>query len=230
MKLKNPSCLFIVAILFTVFISGCGTAQYEALRKKFVREKKKTIEVPRILAEPVRRQNQEYYKEHFLYWKTWQETLVYNLGGNRKRELQALKESRRHLASLPKYLEDEYSDKLLSHLEEFDKLTEDLEKNPLSDTRSSILARDLDRLGLRIEREFSYSTIKDHMKQGSSRVDLTPYLDTSESNETYGVNENATAGQRGAPAQSGTVNSRENTENGEIIPNKQAPSAEPKIG
>lgn len=172
---KPAPMIFLIACL--VFMTGCNYTQFDQFTKKFIRQKKKVEKPTQFLEEPVSRSYDQYYREHYLYWKTWNETLVRNIGGNRKRELEALREARRHLASLPKYLEDEYTNQLLGLIEQFDALGRDVKDRRLTKMSAHPLGRRIEQLGRRINSTFSYDEMKEHLRKGPSRIDITPYLD-----------------------------------------------------
>ncbi|MBI4431595.1 MAG: hypothetical protein HY587_07795 [Candidatus Omnitrophica bacterium] len=170
-----PATISIGMIILCLIISGCASTQFEQLKKKLIRQKKEKIQPVRFLDEPVRRKNSEYYKEHFLYFHTWNDTLIEFLGKNRKREIQAVREAERHLISLPKYLEPEYSEKLQALAADYQSLTAPLHVNSLPRSRESLVVKGLRRLETRVRRDFAFSEIKDHLLPDPTRIDLSAY-------------------------------------------------------
>jgi hypothetical protein len=77
--------LYGVLALCVLAVSGC-----ETLPKKFIRQKPKPAHTASVVyvdqgAFQKKYSNEYYYKTHFTLWKTWQDELLLNLGGNSKK-------------------------------------------------------------------------------------------------------------------------------------------------
>lgn len=175
-------------IVLCVVLCGCASSQFDQLKRKLIRQKKEKIKPVQFLEEPIPRKNSEYYEEHILYFKTWNDTLIEFLGKNRKREVQAAREADRHLAQLPKYLEPEYADKLQAIVSNYEKLIAPLTVKSLPTSSNSMVAQELNRLQLRVQRDFSFKEAKSHLLPDKTRIDLSAYQD--DTSVTEPTNEN----------------------------------------
>ena len=63
--------------------------------------------LPRFQIETIHAPYPARYKERFNYWRSWHRELIQHLGKNVKRERRDLKETRRHLEALAKYVKEE---------------------------------------------------------------------------------------------------------------------------
>ena len=169
--------LLLAITVLSIVVCGCASSQFDQLKRKLIRQKKEKIKPVQFLEEPVRRKNREYYEEHILYFKTWNDTLIEFLGKNRKREVQSAREAERHLSQLPKYLEPEYADKLQAIVLDYETLVAPLKMKSLPTSRNSIVAQELNRLQLRVHRNFSFKEVKDHLLPDATRIDLSAYQD-----------------------------------------------------
>ncbi len=181
-------------------VSGCANAQFEQLKKKFIHQKKEKLKPIQFLEEPVLRKNSEYYEEHILYFKTWNDTLIEFLGKNRKREVQAAREAQRHLSALPKYLEPEYADKLQAIISDYEKVASPITVKTPPSSRYSRVTQELNRLQLRVQRDFSFKEVKNHLLPDKTRIDLSAYQDDTSVTEPANENiEEASAQPENAP-------------------------------
>jgi hypothetical protein len=161
--------------LWSLLAAALGVSGCADLERKFVRKKPSSAGQPLFGVEPERLSHEQYYRQRYLYWQSWHAELVKDLGGNQKRVAQDLLEARRHLAALPKYLEDPKASELRPHIDQFSDLTEALLARRLSPVENGMMARRLERLQRRIERGFSPSDVKPFLKPDSSPIDLSPY-------------------------------------------------------
>ena len=132
---------------------------------------------PLINIEPERRPHAELYREHFRYWKVWHEEILRDLRGNPKRLQRDLKESRRHLSSLERYLVPEKGEVIRSFVAEFDGIKGELESDPLSPSRPNpgIIERRLESLGLRISNSLTFKEMKNFLRPDPLPFDMTRY-------------------------------------------------------
>ncbi len=201
---------FIASALCGVYICslvcGCANAQFDQLKKKLIRQKKEKLKPVQFLEEPVPRKNSEYYEEHILYFKTWNDTLIEFLGKNRKREVQAAREAERHLSALPKYLEPEYADKLQVIVSDYEKIAAPITVKTLPSSRHSSIARELNRLQLRVQRGFSFKEVKDYLRPDKTHIDLSAYQDDTPVPEPANENIEETSAQpENAPEEGATA-------------------------
>lgn len=155
-------------------LSGCADLQQKIVRKK------KTPPKPTFFTEPVRLTNEESYRQRFMFWKSWQTELTKNLGGNHKKEVQSVLEARRHLAALPRYVEDEKGAEMAPFTEALDTLTRPLLKDRLSVMENAALSRRLEKLRLRVEKRFSPKKMKPFLKPDLPAIDLSAYGEEEE--------------------------------------------------
>jgi len=169
-------CLRLTAygLLLTAFcFSGCSTDwQRKFIRKKAEKPKEAQFAVESFKSRPY----EDLYKEHFNYWKNWHRQLIQDLGSNRKREIQDVREARRHLAGLDKYLVDEKAAEVPVLVERFDELTQPVIDAKLSAINRNLLGRRLEALKLEIERTLHYEKMQDYLLPTPIPVNLEDYV------------------------------------------------------
>ena len=139
-RFLSPAFLGIAFLILTVFVSaGCS----KEWQDKFVRKKKEEIKPAQFEITQPHRPYEELYKEHFNFWKNWHRQLIQDLGTNRKRERQDMRETRRHLEALQKYLHEDQAAIARGYLERFDRVTERLKRWRVSEIDYSISEEDL---------------------------------------------------------------------------------------
>ncbi len=151
----------VVMIFFLILsLSGC-----ETLPKKFIRKKPKPEHTPSVVyieQGPYQKKfsNEYYYKTHFTLWKTWQDEILSNLGGNSKKVTRAMEEGYSHLDQMNRYLKPGKQTELKPLLDET-KQTMDKYKSG-NDSRSAVLSMksDFERLKRLISNDFYYDKVK----------------------------------------------------------------------
>jgi hypothetical protein len=157
--------LFILILLFCVSLqlSGCT-----ALQRKFTRKKKKPkLRIPayKPIKEYDRRPTPELYKKHFVYWKTWQSSLIQTIGESKKRDIRAIKEIIGNLKDLKSMLTSEKAAELQSHIDKIVLLEERVSRRSLTKYDKDSVVRVLEKQERQIERSFRYDKIKDYLKE-----------------------------------------------------------------
>jgi len=153
-------------------LGGCSYEwQRKFIRQTKVREKK----IPRFDVYQEQRAFPELYREHFTYWKSWHRDLIENLGRNRKKDMRNLKEARRQLESLAKYLQQEKVEVVKSVIISFDKLTKALKSNSGIPVNYPVLQKRLEFLQSRIERNLRIKKVKDYFLPTPAPIDMEAY-------------------------------------------------------
>lgn len=144
-------------LLSLLLLTGCGS-DWE---KKLIRKRVKPPRPALFQVETVSRPYAELYREHFGYWKSWNDELIQNLGKNAKRERRAIVETRRHLAILPKYLKEEKAAEARAVVEKFDLVTRPLFRLRLSAGDYTLVERGLNGLESRADSRLHPKKVKD---------------------------------------------------------------------
>lgn len=162
-------CLLLSAYLF----AGCGTNW----QQKFIRRKPKEARPAKFEVKTVvpQRLYPELYKEHFIYWRNWHRQLLEDLEGNSKRRREDMRETRRHLVILEKYLMEAQARKVRPLVEQLDQLLEPVKSGRLSSSDYGILRRRLEALQLEIERTLHYQKMKKFLLPTPVLLDMTAY-------------------------------------------------------
>jgi len=158
---KFTQCLAIT--LLCVAVTGCGPQW----KRKFVRKSaQKTPEQAYIY------EQQEYrsepagvlYKNHFIFWRAWQEELVNKLGGNKVADLRSFEEALKHLGDMKSHLSPEKAAELDPYLSRIDALRNDYKADNYDVVRSRQMRDELNRIMLRIDKAFRSSRVKDYIR------------------------------------------------------------------
>ena len=153
--------LYLFAAFFLILsLSGC-----ETLPRKFIRKKPKPEHTPSVVyiekgAYQKKFSNEYYYKTHFTLWKTWEDEILSNLGGNSKKVSRAMEEGYSHLDQMSRYLKPEKQAALKPFLEETKRMLDRYRNG--NDSRSAILSmkNDFERLKRLISNDFYYDKVK----------------------------------------------------------------------
>lgn len=143
-----------------------------------MRQKKAKEPSPaRFAVEETQRPYPELYREHFIFWRSWHGQLIQDLNTNHKKELQDMREARRHLIYLEKYLKEDQAKMVRELTERFDQLTAVLKRPRLSDGDYTLLGRRLDALHRRIDRSLHYKDMKPYLLPTPVSMDMQAYED-----------------------------------------------------
>ena len=147
-------------VLCVMALAGC-----ETLPKKFIRKKPKPEHTPSVVyveqgTYQKKFSNEYYYKTHFTLWKTWQDEVMLNLGGNSKKMARAAEEAYSHLEQMNRYLKPEKQADLKPLLDESKRYMDRFDS--ASDSRTAVMAMksDLETLRRRISNDFYYDKVK----------------------------------------------------------------------
>jgi hypothetical protein len=172
MKLQNRISVIKILVLYCgLWAVVSGLCACEGFARKFVRkpkpQDKKEEEIVLVPQEYKAEElnNEELYRQYFLYWKSWQDELIDNLserGLNHKKQIDCLKEALGNLMKLRDLLEAEKQKLLDNYINEMNNLRADISKDLYENfiVNNLMRARQLKR---NIQRDFSFSKIKAHI-------------------------------------------------------------------
>ena len=159
-----------LAVLLVTELTGCATVQ-----RKFTRKKKepKHIAAAVYLEEgPYQKKysNDYYYKTHFTLWKTWQDELLNQLGGNSKKVARCAQEAYGNLVEINRYLIPEKQAELKPYLDSMTKISQQLEDGTISQSEEGGVKVELEKIKRVVSNNFYFEKVKD--KLVSETVDL----------------------------------------------------------
>ena len=147
-------------VLCVLAVSGCAS-----LPKKFIRKKPKPEHTPSVVyveQGPYQKKysNEYYYKTHYTLWKTWQDEILSNLGGNAKKVSRSSEEAYSHLEQMGRYLKPEKQAELKPLIDELGRYMHRFQEG--RDSRPALMAlkSDLDTLRRRVNNDFYYDKVK----------------------------------------------------------------------
>jgi len=155
--------LIATALILTVALQLTGC---EALQRKFTRKKKREPLKPRFYqaGESETRPHLELYIVHYTYWKSWHSEITTGSTDNAKRNIMACNEMVSHLEDMKKHLLEEKAKELDGYIGRVREITGDMKRSNFSVMRFGYLKQELSKTGARIERNFYYKKVKEHMK------------------------------------------------------------------
>ena len=145
---------FLIAMLSLT--SGCYN-----IRKKFIRKKKQSKEIPVYVnfkdysAKPSR----GYYVNYYLFVRGWLEELIDALkkGISYKRQKRAINEAIMNLEQITTFYNVEGKEKIYPFYEELQGFRKTIQSSPnMSDTKRNSLTRKIERFKRRFEKDFNY--------------------------------------------------------------------------
>lgn len=119
--------------------------------------------------------NEDYYKQHYTFWRGWQEELSRELGGNRKRVINTILEIERHLTAMSNYLIEEEAQPLRMMIQRFREITAPIKKGDLNSIEIERTRRRLEIFGLEAQKNFAPSKVKGVLLPTPPPVDMTEY-------------------------------------------------------
>jgi len=146
-----------------MMLAGCGPQ----FKKKFVRKKAEKNPEQVFAYDPQQYQrepNDVLYKKHFIFWKAWQEELIYKLGTNRAGDLRNFQEALKHLDDMKSCLSSEKASELDTHTQALRSFYENYKARDFDVIRSRQMRQDLDRLMLKIDKIFRYNKVKEYIR------------------------------------------------------------------
>ncbi|OGX17096.1 MAG: hypothetical protein A3K83_01935 [Omnitrophica WOR_2 bacterium RBG_13_44_8b] len=167
-SLKLRAISLLISFPLIISLTGC-----EAFVRKFTRKSKKE-NLPReemVLApevyDSVQMSNEELYRQYFLFWKSWHDELINSLSfqGNRKKQIECVKESLKNLTSLRELLNEEKQKQLDVYIKELDTLKGSIEGDWYSNNFAAN-SYTAERLKTNILRNFSFKKISKDISYG----------------------------------------------------------------
>ena len=144
-------------------LAGCASVQ-----KKFTRKKKEpTHTAATVYFEegPYQKKysNAYYYKTHFTMWKSWQDDLINNIGGNRKKTQRNAEEALNHLTEMSHYLMPEKEKELEPFLQDLMTLVKKIELGNYSYSENPVLRTELQKIKRLVGNNFYYDKIANQL-------------------------------------------------------------------
>ena len=162
---KPQIILLVTSCLLLITLLGC-----EAFVRKFTRKPKRE-NLPReemVLApevyDSIQMSKEELYRQYFLFWKSWQDELINSLSfqGNRKKQIECVKESLKNLTSLRELLNEEKQKQLDPYIKELNALKDSIEGDWYNNNYAAN-SYTAERLKTNILRNFSFKNIKNYL-------------------------------------------------------------------
>ena len=152
---------FILALLFMV-LQGLGC---ESVTRKFIRQKPKPEHTQAVVfmeKGPYQKKfsNEYYYKMHYSLWKTWQDEILDNLGGNGKKLRRSSEEAYSNLVEMEQYLKPGKKERLSVLAEDLKRLTDKLTSSGDMRSQEMNMRSDLERLKRQVANDFYYEKVK----------------------------------------------------------------------
>jgi len=153
--------LLVTSYSLLVTMLGC-----DAFVRKFTRKSKKDVDVQEemVLAPQEYKSSmskEDYYRQYFLYWKSWQGELIDALfvGANHKKRLDSMNEAISNLKSMRALLNLEAQKKLDTYILKMEDLKGDV-KDDVYGTWLDVNRQKAEQIRRGILRDFSYNKIK----------------------------------------------------------------------
>ena len=155
---KKMLCLLLVG--GALALSGCAS-----LEKKFTRKTPKPEHTPAVVyleQGPYQKKysNDYYYKTHYTLWRTWQDEVLNNLGGNSKKLQRSAEEAYSHLESMDRYLKPEKQAQLKPLKDELNGFMTKFQSRGYSKSEEAVMRTDLERLKRLVSGDFYYDKVK----------------------------------------------------------------------
>lgn len=153
-----------ICLLF--FLLGC-----DAFARKFTRKPKKDI-VPvedMVLApeeyKGPQMTQEELYRRYFLFWKSWHEELINSLleARSQKKQIDCAMEAIKNLTGLKAFIKEEKQKELDVYINSLQDIQKQIEDSPYGN-ENSYIRNGVERLKLRILKNYSYDKIKQYLK------------------------------------------------------------------
>ncbi len=161
--MKNNTKWLLVFILCIALI-GCGPEW----KRKFVRRHTQTQPEQVFVYEPKeypRASNTDLYQRSFSFWKAWQGELIQKLGNHKINDLRSFEEALKNLDEMKACLTDQKAAELEVYMKKLEAFYTNYKSEDFNIVQSGQMRQDLDRLMLRMDKQFRYSRIKEYIKQ-----------------------------------------------------------------
>ncbi len=154
---------FFLVLVMAMNVAGCASVQ-----KKFTRKKKEPRHVPAVVyleegTYQKKYSNVYYYKTHFTFWKSWQDELINQLGGNGKKVSRTASEALGHLQEMNHYLTPVKQEELKSQLDALTKIAQRIESGGYPDSEVGGIRVELEKIRRIVSNNFYYDKIKDDL-------------------------------------------------------------------
>src|SRR3989338_2028103 len=153
-------------LMGVVLINSAGCA---SVQKKFTRKKKEPRHIPAAVylqetgSYQKKYSNDYYYKTHFTFWKSWQDELINQLGGNNKKVTRSAQEALGHLREMNNYLTPLKQEELRPQLDSLAKINQRIESSGYSDAEIGSLRVELERIMRIVSNNFYYDKVKNEI-------------------------------------------------------------------
>ncbi len=154
-----------VIVLTGLVVQGAGCAN---VQKKFIRKKKEPKHIPTAIyfhEGPYQKKfsNDYYYKTHYTMWKSWQDELLLQLGGNHKKVERCAQEAYSHLAEMSRYLTPEAQAALKPELESLGKISKQIDSGQFTHNEGGSMRVEIERIYRNVSNNFYYEKVKDKL-------------------------------------------------------------------
>ncbi|NQU73197.1 MAG: hypothetical protein HQ547_00610 [Candidatus Omnitrophica bacterium] len=150
-------------LVLCLLIAGCGPAW----KKKFVRKKAQNKPTQVFVYEPKEYQSEPYsaaYKRSFLFWKAWQQELIYRLGNSKTSDARTFQEALKNLGEMKECLTEQKASELQGYITKLERFFDEYKSRTLGIVQAKQMRRDLDRLMLKIDKAFRYTKAMEFIK------------------------------------------------------------------
>ncbi len=159
---KNRILAGILICVLLVTSIGCA-----GLQRKFTRKKKEEVKAGPVIttydyAKDLR--VDELYRKRFLFWKSWQGELIERMDGTYKKRMECYENAVMNLEEMRKYLSLARVKELDPFIEEIKSIDPDIKKKRLSRSEKYRMSHMLEMTKRRIDKQFSYSKVKDSLE------------------------------------------------------------------
>ena len=159
-----------VVLVCGVLTIVCMLAGCEAFVRKFTRKPNKEqlpreemVLVPEEYKAP-QMTSEELYRQHFLFWKSWQGELIDRMGDNYKKRTECYYELMQNLLEMQKYLNDQKYNELGVFITEIKSVDPDVKKIDLRGSEQYRITQVLEKTKRLIDKRFSYTKVKDFLE------------------------------------------------------------------
>jgi len=162
--MKAKSIIFFLGAYFLIFsLMGC-----DAFVRKFTRKPKKVnLPVEEMVIAPQeyigpQMSREELYRQHFLFWKSWQDELIVSLrdGKNQKKQMDCVEQAIMNLENLKLLIKQQAQEKLDSYINQEKELKESIDRDIFSNNITNNIST-AERIKRNILRDFSYKKISE---------------------------------------------------------------------
>jgi hypothetical protein len=153
----------LVVLALCLVLAGCGPAW----KKKFVRKRapRQPDQVLVYEAQDYQKEpNADLYKKHFIFWRAWQEELVVRMGNNPKADVRAFEEALKNLDDMKRCLKEAKAAELDIYIQQLRAFYDTYKSEELDVVRAHQMSQDLDRMMVKMDKQFRFSKVKDSIK------------------------------------------------------------------